>query len=102
MKIYIAVLVIVMSCLGVQAQNNKRVTGPKAKNIKPRDRLSHIRKTTVVDSEKVTGPEAKNIKPSERLSGVEKIETPKREVLKGPKAKNRKHFRKNKNSTSHD
>ncbi len=96
MKIHIIVIVVIMSFLGTQvhAQAKKRVTGPKAKNIKARDRLSHIRKSTVVDSEKVTGPAAKNIKPNERLSEVEKVEAPKREIVKGPKAKNKKHFRK--------
>lgn len=97
MKIYIAILItfLTFSALQVQAQGDKkRVTGPKAKNIKARDRLAHIRKSAVIDSQKVTGPEAKNIKPNERLSEIEKTETPKREVLKGPKAKNRKPFRK--------
>ena len=79
MKIHITILVVLMTFFGLHAQaqgNKKRVTGPKAKNIKARDRLSHVRKSEIVDTEKITGPEAKNIKPNERLSEVEKIEVP--------------------------
>lgn len=97
MKTYIVILVIAMSLFSLNAQaqgNKKRVTGPKAKNMKAKDRLSHVRKSEIVETEKITGPEAKNMKPSERLEEVEKTQIQKREVLKGPKAKNKKHFRK--------